>query len=86
MHKAICSLMVGAGALWIGGCGSGHSIAPALPPKTVDSKPASFVRCFQRFAIGANQTPSRWTIISTKRTGPATAMRIQITFHRPGSE
>ncbi len=44
------------------------------------------VHCFLRFAIGANQTPGRWTVIAKKRTGPATTMRIQITFHRPGSE
>jgi hypothetical protein len=44
------------------------------------------VRCFLRFAIGANQTPGRWTVIATKHTGSATTLRIQITFHRPGSE
>jgi hypothetical protein len=44
------------------------------------------LRCFQRFAIGTNQKPGRWTIIATKRTGPAATTRIQITFHRPGSE
>jgi len=44
------------------------------------------VHCFLRFAIGANQTPGRWTVIAKKRTGPATTMRVQITFHRPGSE
>lgn len=43
------------------------------------------VHCFQRFAIGANQTPGRWTVIA-KHTGSATSVRIQITFHRPGSE
>jgi hypothetical protein len=44
------------------------------------------VHCFLRFAIGANQTPSRWTVIAKKRTGPATTIRIQITFRRPGPE
>jgi hypothetical protein len=44
------------------------------------------VHCFQRFASGANQTPGRWTVIAKKRTGPATTMRVQITFHHPGSE
>lgn len=44
------------------------------------------LHCFLRFAIGANQTPGPWTVIAKKRTGPATTMRIQITFHRPGSE
>jgi hypothetical protein len=44
------------------------------------------VHCFMRFAVGANQTPGRWTVIAKKHTGPATTMRIQITFHRPGSE
>jgi hypothetical protein len=44
------------------------------------------VHCFLRFAIGANQTPGRWTVIAKKRAGPATTIRIQITFHRPGSE
>ena len=44
------------------------------------------VHCFQRFAIGANQTSGRWTVIAKKHTGSATAVRIQITFHRPGSE
>jgi hypothetical protein len=44
------------------------------------------LHCFQRFAIGANQTPGRWTVIAKKHTGPATTMRVQITFHRPGFE
>jgi hypothetical protein len=44
------------------------------------------VHCLLRFAIGANQTPGRWTVIAEKHTGPATTIRIQITFHRPGSE
>lgn len=44
------------------------------------------LHCFLRFAIGANQTPGRWTVIAKKHTGPATTIRIQITFHRPGSE
>jgi hypothetical protein len=44
------------------------------------------LHCFLRFAIGANQTPGPWMVIATKRTGPAIAMRIQITFYRPGSE
>jgi hypothetical protein len=44
------------------------------------------VHCFQRFAIGANQTPGRWTVIAKKHAGSATSVRIQITFHRPGSE
>jgi len=44
------------------------------------------LHCFLRFAIGANQTPGHWTVIAKKRTGPATTMRIQITFYRPGSE
>jgi hypothetical protein len=44
------------------------------------------VHCFQRFAIGANQTPGPWTVIARKHTGSATSVRIQITFHRPGSE
>jgi hypothetical protein len=42
--------------------------------------------CFLRFAIGANQTAGPWTVIAKKRTGPAIAMHIQITFYRPGSE
>jgi hypothetical protein len=44
------------------------------------------LHCFLPFAIGANQTPGRWTIIATKRTGPATTVRIQITFYSPGFE
>lgn len=44
------------------------------------------LHCFLRFAIGANQTPGPWTVIAKKRTGPATTMRVQITFYRPGSE
>jgi hypothetical protein len=44
------------------------------------------LHCFLRFAIGANQTPGPWTVIATKRTVPPIAMRIQITFYRPGSE
>jgi len=44
------------------------------------------VHCFQRFAIGANQTPGRWTVIAKKHAGSATSVRIEITFHRPGSE
>ena len=159
VRKAVYSLM--AGALWIGGCGSGHSTAPAPQPTTAGSTPASIgslvgrphaavlrlarehstahfvitavphdiwvvrisapasadfevdalksdgerlslletthqrevcattsrrVHCFMRFAVGANQTPGRWTVIAKKHTGPATTMRIQITFHRPGSE
>jgi hypothetical protein len=44
------------------------------------------LHCLLRFAVGANQTPGRWTVIAKKRTGPATATRIQITFYRPGSE
>jgi hypothetical protein len=44
------------------------------------------LHCFLRFAVGANQTPGRWTVIAKKRTGPATAMHVQITFYRPGSE
>lgn len=44
------------------------------------------VRCFMRFAVGANQAPGSWTVIAKKRTSPATTARIQITFHRPGSE
>jgi hypothetical protein len=161
VRKAIYSLIAGAGALWIGGCGSSHSTAPAPQPKTVSSTPASFgslvgrpqeavlrlprgrstarfvitavphdtwdvrisapasadfavdalksdgeslhlletthqreacaitgtrLHCFLRFAIGANQTPGRWIIVAKKRTDPATTMRIQITFYRPGSE
>ncbi len=41
------------------------------------------LHCFQRFAVGANQTRGRWTVITKKRTGPATTVHIQITFHRP---
>ena len=41
------------------------------------------VRCFLRFAIGANQTPGRWTVIATKHTGSETTVRIRITFRRP---
>jgi hypothetical protein len=44
------------------------------------------LHCSLRFAIGANQTPGPWTVIAKKRTGPATTMRIQITFYRPGFE
>jgi hypothetical protein len=44
------------------------------------------LHCFLRFAVGTNQTPSSWTVIAKKRTGPATTMRVQITFYRPGSE
>ena len=40
------------------------------------------VHCFLRCAIGANQTPGRWTVIAKKHTGPATTIRIQITFQR----
>jgi hypothetical protein len=43
------------------------------------------VHCFLRFAIGANRTPGRWTVIARKHTGSAATVRIQITFHRPGS-
>jgi hypothetical protein len=153
--------MAGAGALWIGGCGSGHSTAPAPQPKIASSTPTSLgslvgrtqeavlrlgrgrstarfvitavphdtwdvrvsapasadfevdarksngewlylletthqreacaitgtrLHCFLRFAIGANQTPGPWTVIAKKRIGPATTMRVQITFYRPGSE
>jgi hypothetical protein len=161
VRKAVYSLMAGAGALSIGGCGSGHSTASAPQPTTASSTPASLgsfvgrpqaavlrlarghstahfvitgvphdtwvvrisapasadfevrvlksdgerltlletthqreacaitgtrLHCFLRFAIGANQTPGPWTVIATKRTGSAIAMRIQITFYRPGSE
>jgi hypothetical protein len=44
------------------------------------------LHCFLRFAVGTNQTPGSWTVIAKKRTGPATTMRVQITFYRPGSE
>ena len=156
MHKAIHSLIAGAGTLLMIGCGS----APAPQPKTAGATPASLgplvgrpqeavlrlsrgrstarfeitavphdtwdvritapasadfevdalksdgewlylletthqrevcaitgpqVHCFMRFAIGANQTPGRWTVIAKKHTGSATTARIQITFHRPGS-
>ncbi len=161
VRKAVYLLMAGAGAVWIGGCGSGHSTASAPQPKTASSTPASLgsrlgrpqesllrlprgrstarfvitavphdtwdvrisapasadfevevlksdgerlsiletthrretcaitstrLRCFLRFAIGANQTPGPWTVIARKRTGPALTMRIQITFYRPGSQ
>ena len=161
MHRAIYSLLTGAGALLIVGCGSGHSTTPARQSKTAGSTVGSFgplvggpqeavlrlergrstarfeitavphdtwdlritaparadfevnalksdgewlylletthqreacaitgtrVHCFQRFAIGANQTPGRWTVIAKKHAGSATSVRIQITFHRPGSE
>jgi hypothetical protein len=161
VRKVIYWLMAGAGALWIGGCGSAHSTASATQPKTASSTRASLAslvgrpqgsvlrlepgrstarfvitavphdtwdvrisapesadfevdvlksdgerlslleathqreacpitatrfHCFLRFAIGANQTPGPWTVIARKRTGPALTMRIQITFHRPGSE
>src|ERR1035441_7507808 len=36
---------------------------------------------FLWFAIGANQTPGPWTVIAKKRIGPATTMRVQITFY-----
>jgi len=42
--------------------------------------------CFLRFAVGANQTPGTWTVIAKKRSGPAAAMRVQITFYRAGSQ
>jgi len=159
--KAVYSLIAGAGALLIGGCGSDHSTALAPQAKTASSIPASFVslvgrpqeavlrlsrgsstarfvitavphdtwdvrisapasvdfevdarksdgewlylletthqreacaitgtrlHCLQRFAVGVNQTPGRWTVIVKKRTGPAATTRIQITFHHPGSE
>ena len=42
-------------------------------------------RCFLRFAIGANLARGPWTMIATKRTEPAATVRIQVTFHRPGS-
>jgi hypothetical protein len=161
VRRAINSLIAGAGALSIGGCGSGHSTAPAPQPNKASSTSAALgplvgrpqaavlrlahdrstarfvitpvphdtwavrisapasadfevgalksdgerlailetthqreacavtgarLHCFLRFAIGANQTPGPWTVIATKRTGPAIAMRIQITFYRPGSE
>ena len=161
MRKAIYSLMAGAGALSIVGCGSGHSTAPVPQPKIASSTPASLgslvgrpqeavlrlahgrstarfvitavphdtwdvrisapasadfevdvlksdgerlslletthqreacaitgtrLHCFLRFAVGANQAPGPWTVIAQKGTGPATTMRIQITFYRPGSE
>jgi hypothetical protein len=41
------------------------------------------LHCFLRFAVGANQTPGRWTVIAKKRTGPAATVRIQITFYSP---
>jgi hypothetical protein len=44
------------------------------------------VHCFLRFAVGANQTSGRWMVIAKKHAGSATTARIQITFHRPGSE
>ena len=37
--------------------------------------------CFLRFAIGANQTAGTWTVIARKRTEPAAAVRIGITFN-----
>jgi hypothetical protein len=40
MRKAIHSLMLAAGAVWIGGCGSGQSTAPASQPKTASSTAA----------------------------------------------
>jgi hypothetical protein len=42
--------------------------------------------CLLRFAIGANQARGRWTVTAAKRAGPAAAARIEVTFHRPGSE
>jgi len=41
VRKAVYLLMAGAGAVWIGGCGSGHSTASAPQPKTASSTPAS---------------------------------------------
>jgi hypothetical protein len=41
VRKAVYSLIAGAGALWIGGCGSGHSTASAPQPRTARSTPAS---------------------------------------------
>lgn len=156
MRKALRSLLAGAGALCIVGCG--HSTAQAPQPKTASSTPAPLVgrpqeavlrlargrstarfvitpvphytwdvrisapasadfevdalksdgeslhlletthrreacaitgtrlHCLLRFAIGANLTPGSWTVIAKKRTNPATTTRIQITFHRPGTE
>jgi len=40
------------------------------------------LHCFQRFAVGANQTPGTWTAIARKRTEPAAAVRIGVTFNR----
>ena len=40
------------------------------------------LHCRMRFAIGANQTPGRWTVIAKKRTEPAAAVRIGVTFNR----
>jgi hypothetical protein len=39
------------------------------------------LHCFQRFAVGANQTPGRWTVIAKKHSGSAATTRIQITFN-----
>ncbi len=39
------------------------------------------LRCFMRFAIGANQAPGRWTVIAKKRTEPAATVRIGVTFN-----
>jgi len=39
------------------------------------------LHCFLRFAIGANQTPGRWTVIAKKRTEPAATVRIGVTFN-----
>ena len=56
MRKAIRSLIAAACALGIGGCGSGHSTAPASQPKTASSTPASLVgrpqEAVLRFAPG----------------------------------
>lgn len=40
------------------------------------------LNCFQRFAVGANQAPGTWTVIARKRTEPAAAVRIGVTFDR----
>ena len=39
------------------------------------------LHCFLRFAIGANQTSGRWTVIAKKRTEPAATVRIGVTFN-----
>ena len=43
------------------------------------------LRCFMRFAIGANQAPGRWTVIAKKRTEPAATVRIGVTFNLTGT-